>query len=188
MPSKHPSTQISLGRARLTCRLVAAAFGIAAVGGPGSIASAATCGPDGGLVAVSPITFVGSLASVAADGAVATFSVEEVWGPETLPRTVQVFGDPGTWSDVAAGRYVVVASTVVDHVELPTGAPCPGFFVMSPGWEALRPPTAHPPFSPDTVSPDSETDLPVQLLLGGGALAVIGIVSAMVFRRRSSAV
>jgi hypothetical protein len=52
---------------------------------------------------------------------------------------------------------------------------------MDPGWEAFRPGTAHPPLTPDTVS-----DVPVQLLLGGGALAVIGLVSAVAFRRRSS--
>jgi hypothetical protein len=148
------------------------------------MASAATCGPDEGLVATSPIAFVGSVVGVGEAGAVATFTVEEVWGSEALGETVQVSGDTGVWSGSTGGRYLVFASAVGDRLTLFNGAgACRAFFVMDPGWEEFRPASAHPPLTPDT-----ETDVPAQLLLGGGLLAVIGLVSAMAFRRRSSAV
>ena len=148
------------------------------------MASAATCGPDGGLVAISPIAFVGSVVGVTGTGDVATLTVEEVWGPEGLGGTVQVSGDAGVWTGITGGRYLVLASAVGDRLTLFNGAgACRGFFLMDPGWEAFRPATAHPPLTRDT-----QTDVPLQLLLGGGVLAVIGLVSAIAFRRRSSAV
>ena len=166
-----------------------AALGVTAMGWPvgeAFAATAVTCEPNAGLIAITPIVFVGTVANVRGDGTVATFRVEEVWGNEALDATVQLSGDFGVWSGSTEDRYLIFATPVDSGLALVKDPPCRGFFVMDPRWEDFRPATAHPPAGlPPT--PATEADLPVPLLLAGGTLAVIGLVSVIAFRRRSPA-
>jgi hypothetical protein len=123
---------------------------------------------------------VGKLLSVSAAGDRATLAVDEVWSAGDLPAVAEVAGDPGQWSGLRDGTYLVLASVNGDRLQS-AGRQCAfGFFVMDAGWMALRPAIAHPP----VTAPSDESDgPPAQILMAAGAVLVIGLVSVYAFRR-----
>ena len=151
-------------------------------------AQAATCGPDAPTLARADVAFVGTLTSANAVGDRATFAVAEVWGAVDLPAVVEVVGVPGRWAMPPPGtdalRYLVLAE-VTSGVLRDTGDCAGRHPSMSAIWDPslafLRPVTAHAP-----TSAEADAGIPAQLLGAAGLMLLVGLVSAIAFRRTRS--
>jgi hypothetical protein len=151
-------------------------------------AQGATCGPDAPTLARADIVFIGTLTSANAVGDRATFAVVEVWGAAELPAVVEVVGVPGRWAMPPPGtealRYLVLAEVVSGGLR-DTGDCAGRHPSMSTPWdpslEFLRPATAHPP-----TNVKADASVPAQLLGAAGLILLVGLVSAIAFRRTRS--
>jgi hypothetical protein len=145
----------------------------------------ADCQPASSIkdaLATAEIAFVGTVVAAVDGGPRAVFSVEEVWVGQLLATAeVRGLGDAGFMEDdrqwTVGVRYLVIpfveAGLLRDTI-------CSATSEWRDELAALRPPTAHPPGGLGTVS-----DVPVQLLLLGGAAALIAVVSFAAFRHRA---
>jgi hypothetical protein len=119
------------------------------------------------------------LLSLSTAGDRATFAVDEVWSAGSLAAIAEVNGDPGQWTGLRDGTYLVLASRNGDRLQS-AGQQCPfGVFVLDAGWKALRPAIAHPP----DAAPAEPGGPPLPILLAAGAMIVIGLISMYAFRR-----
>lgn len=142
-------------------------------------ALAATCGPVAVTIGAADVAFVGIMTVVDSAGTRATFAVEEVWKGGDLPANVEVTGPFGLqWTDpsAAGARYLVTANVVGGALQV--GGECNQAYPWDPSIAAARPATAHPPQSPAPAG-----DVPIPLLLIVGSVLLLGIVSALAFRR-----
>lgn len=162
--------------------LLAAGLGLAGLAFPA--VARADCQPASSVeeaLSAAEVAFVGTVVAAADAGPRAAFSVEEVWVGQ-LAATVDVrgMGDAGLLEDdrqwTLGVRYLVIpyveAGVLRDNI-------CSATVEWREELAALRPPTAHPPGEQDAT-----TDVPFQLLLVGGAVALFGAISIVAFRRR----
>lgn len=169
----------AIGTLRRTCAIATAAVAALALAAPAGAACALT--PE--AVAGADVAFVGTLLEVHGDSDRATFEIEEVWSgagvsvharsPEiatALPGMFQM-PEPGA----PAARYLVLARREADGL-LWTGSDCEhGRYEWDPSLAEFRPNA--PPAVAQGIHP----------LIGVvAAVAVIGIVGVLAFRRRGS--
>ncbi len=141
--------------------------------------AATSCGPVAVMIGAADVAFVGTMTVVDPAGARATFAVEEVWKGGDLPANVEVthpFGLPWTDPSAAGARYLVIANVVGGALQVEGG--CNQAYPWDPSLAAARPSTAHPP-----QSPAPSGDVPLPLLLIAGSVLLLGVVSAIAFRR-----
>lgn len=131
-------------------------------------------------LAAAQVAFVGTVVAAVDAAPRAVFSVEEVWvGQVAATVDLRGMGDDGFLEDdrqwTQGARYLVIpyveAGVLRDNI-------CSATVEWRDELAALRPPTAHPPFSQDAVG-----EVPVQLFLVGGAVALFGAISFFAFRR-----
>jgi len=150
----------------------------------------AACGVTPEAVAQAEVAFVGSLTDVSADGAQATFKIEEVWrgpGLSAGGSSPNVFASPGTFQMPPAGapafRYLILAHTAGGR--LVTGDECRLFpFPWDDSYAAFRP--VDTPLPSDAPGPTGgEGGPPGAVLVAAAALVVLGVVGVFAFRRES---
>lgn len=155
------------------------------------VSALGSCGVAPGVaegIAGADVVFVGTVQGLGDSDRTATFSVEEQWRGDPLPAIVQVHGGPGDLNSAtsvdrsyeAGVRYLVAAYIVEGRL---TDNACSVTQPWSDELAAFRPAKVLVP------TPDAENrtrDIPLPVLGGVIALAIVVVVGVLAFRPTNS--